>query len=111
MLDFHTHARFRTKRQSFLRSRAASVNAYPGVAHAYFASEGGGHRRASWGHCQSLSNCAFSSTRRQIGAAKKARFGAFFAIYFVGSGVSFTVSQFLSARLIFSLSFLRHSVL
>jgi hypothetical protein len=30
--------------------------------------------------------------------------------YFVGSGVSFTVSQFLSARLMFSLSFLRHSV-
>ena len=41
--------------------------------------------------------------------AKNTRFGAFFTIYFIGSGVSFTVSQFLSARLIFSASFLRHS--
>jgi hypothetical protein len=30
--------------------------------------------------------------------------------YFVGSAVSFTVCQFLSARLIFSASFLRHSL-
>jgi hypothetical protein len=41
---------------------------------------------------------------------EKGAFRHLFTIYFVGSGVSFTVSQFLSARLIFSLSFLRHSV-
>lgn len=35
------------------------------------------HLRASWGHCQPLSNCAFSSTRRQISLARKARFSAF----------------------------------
>jgi hypothetical protein len=45
----------------------------------------------------------------RIDVAKKAHFSAFFSIYFVGSGASFTVSQFLSARLMFSLSFLRHS--
>src|ERR1700728_3072922 len=33
-----------------------------------------------------------------------------FTIYFIGSGLSFTVGQFLSARLMFSVSFLRHSV-
>lgn len=31
-------------------------------------------------------------------------------VYFVGSGVSFTANQFLSARLMYSASFLRHSV-
>ena len=37
------------------------------------------HLRASWGHCQPLSNCAFSSTRRQIDVAKKARPSARFS--------------------------------
>src|SRR5579871_6435356 len=31
-------------------------------------------------------------------------------LYLIGSGASFTIAQFLSARLMFSLSFLRHSV-
>ena len=43
-------------------------------------------------------------------ACRKSRVLAPFSVYFVGSGVSFTVTQFLSARLMFSLSFLRHSV-
>jgi hypothetical protein len=39
----HTHARFRTKRQSFLRFQAASANAYLGVTNATLvASERGG---------------------------------------------------------------------
>jgi hypothetical protein len=36
--------------------------------------------------------------------------GGRLGLYFVGSGASFTVVQFLSARLIFSASFLRHSL-
>jgi hypothetical protein len=48
---------------------------------------------------------------RRIGVGEKgAAFGAPFTIYLVGSRLSFTVDQFLSARLIFSASFLRHSV-
>src|ERR1700734_2255532 len=50
------------------------------------------------------------ANRLNVGSTwRKRRISALFSIYFVGSGASFTVIQFLSARLMFSLSFLRHS--
>ena len=47
--DLRIHARFRTKRQPFLRSRAASVDAYLGVTHTRSASEGGGQESIPFG--------------------------------------------------------------
>lgn len=57
--DLRIHARFRTKRQPFLRSRAASVDAYLGVTPARSASEGGGQ--------ESIRQCHAASCLRSVG--------------------------------------------